>query len=170
MIFFNYFHIINIMAKLYEIQNNGIHYGYCFFLIIYLILSTIAYGNKEDMKTNYFEYWMTTFCLTICFIVISFFFFYQSFYSIYYILSSILLLVILVFQSLLIYENTEEQKTDDKKKQEDRKKKLILNCFNLVILVLIFFAFILSFFCNKKEVGLKSSSVDTKKVGIIKSI
>jgi len=152
------------MATLYEIQDNRIHYGYCFLLIAYLILSTIAYGNKEDMKTNYFEYWMTTFCLTICFIFISFFFFHQSFYLIYYILSGIFLLVILVFQGLLIYENTEEQqKTDDAKKQEDRKNKLILNCINAFFLLLIFVAFILSFCFNKKEVELKSSSVYTQK-------
>ena len=142
------------MFTLYEIKDNRIHFVYCSLLLVYIILSTIAFGNKENFaKTNYFEYWISTYSLIISFAIVSFFFFYNSFYSIYYIMTIILLFIILTIQIFLVLENAkeQEQEVEDAKKREDRKTKLILNSINLSILFAILILFILSFIYNKKE-------------------
>ena len=140
------------MSTLYEIKDNRIHFVYCSLLLVYLVLSTIAFGNKENFaKTNYFECWISTYSLIIFFAIISFFFFHNSFYSIYYIMTIILLFIILTIQIFLVIENAKEQEVEDAKKREDIKTKLILNSINLSIVCLILILFILSFIYNKKE-------------------
>jgi magnesium-transporting ATPase (P-type) len=140
------------MFTLYEIKDNRIHFVYCSLLFVYIILSTIAFGNKENFsKTNYFEYWISTYSLIIFFAIISFFFFNNSFYSIWYMMTIILLFTILTIQIFLVIENEKEKEVEDVKKREDRKLKLILNSINLSIVFVILILFIMSFIYNKKE-------------------
>ena len=124
------------MSTLYEIKDNRIHFVYCSLLLVYLVLSTIAFGNKENFaKTNYFECWISTYSLIIFFAIISFFFFHNSFYSIYYIMTIILLFIILTIQIFLVIENAkEEEKTDHKscKTEEDAFNSCVSNKKNII--------------------------------------